>query len=307
MKGKVLVGTASWTDPGFIADWYPGKLPASERLRWYATRFNLMEVNSTFYQIPNRNFAERWCEQTPADFTFDVKLHRLLSRHSTKPELLPKDLRPKTSAKGKKLELTPALEEAVTGRFLEGLEPLEVGGKLGALLLQLSPSFSPHRNSLDELDHLLGLLKGRQVVIELRNRKWVVGRHFPDTEAWFKRHRVTFVMVDTPANSHFMIMPRIDLVTNRSLAYLRAHGRNAQGYIAGRTVAERFDYDYTEEEIDEMALRAGRIAPHVEEMHVLYNNNCSNYAPKAAALFQNVMAARHPELLPRKQEETSFI
>ena len=263
MKGKILVGTASWTDPGFIADWYPGKLPASERLHWCAAHINLVEVSSTFYQIPKRDFAKRWCEHTPADFIFDVKLHRLLSRHSTKPELLPSDLRPKTSAKGKKLELAPALGEAVIGRFLEGLEPLEAGGKLGALLLQLSPSFSPHMNSLDELNHMLGLLKGRKVAIELRNRNWVVGGHSHDSGAWFKKHKVTFVMVDTPANPHFMIIPGIDLVTNRSLAYLRAHGRNARGYIAGRTVEERFEYDYTKEEIDEMARRAGCIAPHV--------------------------------------------
>jgi uncharacterized protein YecE (DUF72 family) len=83
MTGLIRVGTASWTDPGFIADWYPADLPASERLRYYAERFNLVEVNSSFYAVPARKVVERWCEQTPDGFTFDVKLHRLLSRHST--------------------------------------------------------------------------------------------------------------------------------------------------------------------------------------------------------------------------------
>src|SRR5258708_5409560 len=101
MSSQILVGTTSWTDPGFVADWYPKKLSASDRLRWYAEHFNLVEVNSSFYQIPNRRFVERWRDQTPDNFTFDVKLHRLLSRHSTKPELLPKDLRGKVSVKGK--------------------------------------------------------------------------------------------------------------------------------------------------------------------------------------------------------------
>ncbi|MDB6125762.1 MAG: hypothetical protein JWQ71_4755 [Pedosphaera sp.] len=308
MKGKILVGTASWTDPGFIADWYPPKLPATERLRWYAEHFNLVEVNSSFYRIPERRFVERWCEQTPEGFTFDVKLHRFLSRHSTKPELLPKDLRPKASLSGKKVELTPALEEAVTERFLKSLEPFEDADKLGALLLQLSPSFSPRKNSLDELNHLLTLLKGRRIAIELRNRKWVVGEHFRDTEAWFKKHKVTFVMVDTPTNPHFMIMPKIDVVTNPKLAYLRAHGRNTRGYIAGRTVAERFDYDYSEAEIQEMAQRAENIVKHADELHMVYNNNASNYAPKAAIAFQNALVKRHPEVTPNEssQRETVY-
>src|SRR2546421_3805540 len=82
MEGKILTGTASWTDPGFIAEWYPPKLPASQRLRWYAEHFNLVEVNSTFYRIPDARIVQNWCDQTPQGFVFDIKLYRLLSRHS---------------------------------------------------------------------------------------------------------------------------------------------------------------------------------------------------------------------------------
>ncbi|HZQ46923.1 MAG TPA: DUF72 domain-containing protein, partial [Verrucomicrobiae bacterium] len=267
MKGKIFAGTASWSDISFINDWYPKKLPASERLRWYAEHFDLVEVNSTFYRVPVRRFVERWCEQTPEGFIFDVKLHRLLSRHSTKPQFLPADLRAKASIKGDKVELTQALEEEIAERFLESLEPFEETGKMGALLLQLSPSFSPGTNKLTELNHLLRLFNGRQLAVELRNRKWVTGAQLAETEAWYKKHKVTFVMVDAPAEPHFMIMPRIDLVTNRRLAYLRAHGRNARGYIAGRSVAERFNYDYSDKEIEEMARRAVKVAKHAEQLH----------------------------------------
>ena len=87
--GQILVGTASWTDPGFIADWYPAKLPPKERLGWYAQHFNLVEVNSSFYAVPAPEMTTRWCEQTPAGFVFDIKLHRLLSRHSTEARSTP--------------------------------------------------------------------------------------------------------------------------------------------------------------------------------------------------------------------------
>src|SRR5437773_1537078 len=66
--GRILVGTASWSDPGYIADWYPKGLPARERLPWYAQYFNLVEVNSTFYAVPDQKVVANWAEQTPADF-----------------------------------------------------------------------------------------------------------------------------------------------------------------------------------------------------------------------------------------------
>ncbi len=300
MGGKILVGTASWSDIGFVGDWYPRKLPATERLPWYAEHFSLVEVNSTFYQVPARRFVERWCEQTPDGFIFDVKLHKLLSRHSTKPQFLPADLRSKATVKRDKVELTPALEAEVAGRFLESLEPFEAAGKMGALLLQLSPAFSPFTNKLSELNHLLALFKGRRLAVELRNRNWVDREHLRDTKAWFEQHQVTFTMVDAPDDPHFMIMPGINLVTNRKLAYLRAHGRNARGYITGRSVAERFNYDYSDEEIEEMARRAINVAKHADELHVLYNNNTSNYAPKAAARLRKILTEEYSGAASKK-------
>src|SRR5437588_8943669 len=134
----IRVGTASWTDPGFIADWYPPDVPAGERLAWYAEHFDLVEVNSSFYAVPGETTVARWADRTPAEFVFDVKLHRLLSRHSTPVKYLPVALRPSAKVHGAKVELTPKLETALTKRFLKAVEPLRDTGKLGALLLQLS-------------------------------------------------------------------------------------------------------------------------------------------------------------------------
>src|SRR5438874_1322120 len=181
MAGKILTGTASWTDPGFVAEWYPPKLPASKRLRWYAEHFSLVEVNSTFYRIPDAKVVRSWRQQTPEDFIFDVKLHRLLSRHSTKPELLPLEIRLKARAGRGRVELTQALEKDVARRFLRGIEPLREAGKLGALLLQLSPGFSPRHNKLAELDSLFELLAEYHTAVELRNRHWVTPEALSET------------------------------------------------------------------------------------------------------------------------------
>src|ERR1700750_3075630 len=91
-SGKILVGTASWSDPGFVEHWYPKGMPAHERLAWYAQQFEMVEVNSTFYSVPEPRSVERWGMSTPENFIFDVKLHQLLSRHSTAVKMLPPQL-----------------------------------------------------------------------------------------------------------------------------------------------------------------------------------------------------------------------
>jgi uncharacterized protein YecE (DUF72 family) len=73
----------------------------------------------------------------------------------------------------------------------------------------------------------------------------------------------------------------VDEVTNASVAYLRLHGRNAKAYITGKTVAARFDYDYKEKEIAEVAERSKKLAAEARELHVIFNNNNLDYAPRA--------------------------
>src|SRR5947207_13766766 len=111
MAEQIRIGTASWTDPGFVEDWYPAKLAASHRLRWYAEHFNYVEVNATFYSIPAARVVERWCRETPADFLFDIKLPKLLSRHSMAAKFLPPDLRSRVPERDGNVELTPNSEE----------------------------------------------------------------------------------------------------------------------------------------------------------------------------------------------------
>jgi uncharacterized protein YecE (DUF72 family) len=281
---RILVGTASWSDPGFVARWYPKKLPASERLAWYAQHFELVEVNSTFYSAPEPRMIERWCAATPRNFTFDVKMHQLFSFHSTPVKLLPPDLqrRATTDAKGT-VKPTPALQEALLEIFLRSISIFRNAGKLGVLLLQLSPAFSPRKHHLQELESFLKLLDGYELAIEFRNRHWAVGGQLASTLSFLREHGVIFVNVDAPASDHFTVMPSdVNAVTNPRLAYLRLHGRDARAYVTGRTVAARFDYDYSDKEIAEVAERSKKLAREARELHVIFNNNNLDYAPRAA-------------------------
>src|SRR4051812_32551999 len=170
MAGRIVIGTSSWSDPGFVEEWYPPGLPARDRLPYYAERFEAVEVNSTFYAVPEERTVERWAAVTPAGFTFDVKLHRLLSRHAAGLDSLPPDLRDgaDVSERGR-VRVTPELEAALADRILATTRPLAGAGKLSTLLLQLSPAFRPGDHELDELAPLLVRLAPDPVAVEFRH------------------------------------------------------------------------------------------------------------------------------------------
>ena len=291
--GRTVVGTSSWADPGFVEEWYPPDLPARDRLTWYAEHFEAVEVNSTFYAIPGFSTAARWAAVTPETFTFDVKLHRALSRHSAPLDSLPEQLRDKveTGPRGRVL-LTEKLEAALAEATLEAVAPLVDAGKLSSFLLQCSPAFAPKDHSLDELTALVKRLAPWPVAIELRHKGWVDDKRVSDTLGWMVDHGAAWVSVDAPTGKAPTIMPPIDAVTRDDLAYLRAHGRNAEGYMRGRTVAERFAYRYSDEELREIGERAEWLAERVGasgSVRIQFNNNRGSDAPVAAARFRELI------------------
>ena len=317
MGGRILVGTSSWADPGFIKEWYPPKMPAGQRLGWYAERFEAVELNASFYAVPERETVRRWVDVTPDGFTFDVKLHKLLSRHSASLDSLPPSLRERarTTPRGR-VVLEDGLELALVDELLDAIEPLETAGKLGALLLQTTPAFKPRRpgrgsagqgepdvqdatvgpdddqpgpNRLVELEPLVAAVAPRKLALELRNRHWVEGEQLSETLAWCSEHGVAFVCVDAPPGDHFSIMPAVDAVTRDDLAYVRLHGRDTHGYLTGKTVAERFGWVYGDAELEEVAGRVRNLADQAAEVHVLFNNNRDDDAPSAARRFRALL------------------
>jgi len=287
---RITVGTSSWADPGFVKEWYPPRMPAKERLPWYAQRFDAVELNSSFYAVPDRNTVHGWVDATPKNFTFDVKAHRALSRHAAPLDSLPPDMRDgvKTNQCGRVL-LTEELEEALARRLVEETAPLAQAGKLGAFLVQLTPAFAPNKNELTELDALVGALCSRPVAIELRHRGWVAEKRIDRTLSWFTERGVAFVCVDAPPGDHVPIMPPIDATTRDDLAYVRLHGRNTDGYMSGRSVAERFGWRYGDDELEEVAGRARALAESAGDVHVMFNNNRGDDAPTAAQRFRALL------------------
>jgi uncharacterized protein YecE (DUF72 family) len=286
----IVVGTSSWADPGFVEHWYPQGLPQDERLPFYAERFDAVELNSSFYAIPAVSTVERWAEITRDGFLFDVKLHKLLSRHAAQLKELPVDLRDQaeTTDRGRVIG-DDALIDEMCRRTLEAAKPLADTGKLGAFLLQLTPGFDPAKNELDELTPVIEGLAPHVVAVEFRRRSWADPQRLERALAYLSEHDAVFVSVDTPPGDQVPIFPPIDAVTDERLAYMRCHGRNTEGYTHGRTVAERFDYEYSKPELEEIAGRAQKLEQEAEQVHVMFNNNARELAPKAARGLRGVL------------------
>jgi len=290
VSGRIVVGTSSWADPGFIEEWYPEGLDQKELLPYYARHFEGVEVNSTFYGVPSRTVVRRWAEVTPEGFTFDVKLHQALSRHSAEVGTLPKALRDRvdTTPRGR-VRPSRDLDRELGRRYLRAVQPLADAGKFSSFLLQLSPAFKPGAKELDELEDLLATLAPHPVAIEFRHRAWLAADRRERTLGWLEDHGAAFVAVDAPEGKPPTLLPRLDAVTRPDLAYLRAHGRNARGWIKGRTVAERFGYRYTKKELRELEGRAERMAEEAGTVRMMFNNNRGSDAPVAAGQMRELL------------------
>jgi uncharacterized protein YecE (DUF72 family) len=284
MPGLIVIGTGGWS----AQEWYPPGLPARDRLSWYAERFDGVEVDSTFYALPARRSVERWAAITPPGFTFDVKLHRLLSRHAAPLSSLPTDLRPDATVNERgRVALTAELAEAMYRRTWETVAPLREAGKLSSFLLQLTPAFNPGEHRLAELEPVVAAFAPVPVAIELRHRDWL--RDPDKTLAWFRDAGAAFVGVDEPTVDAPIVLPRFDAVTRDDLAYLRAHGRNAEGYLRGRTAGERFTYEYSDDELSELVERARSLAESAATVRMMFANG--GYAIAAVRRARELLAA----------------
>jgi uncharacterized protein YecE (DUF72 family) len=293
---SIRVGTASWTDPEFIkAGWYPAdvKDDADARLRYYAERFPMVEVNSTFYALPRIETVAAWAERTPQDFRFNVKAHQVVSGHPSEPGRLPPELRklPATmDDRGRIRRASRELRDAVIDSLLEAVGPL--GDKLEAVLIQFPPYVAAGDRQRREIGRILERLAPARAAVEFRHRSWAADGEREPTEELLAAHGAAWVAVDAPRLDVASAMPPITPVTTDALAYVRLHGRNADTWTRGRSVAERFDYQYSAEEMEEWIRPVLEMAERAQEVAVVFNNNARDFALRNAKEFQELLHMR---------------
>jgi uncharacterized protein YecE (DUF72 family) len=284
--GRIKVGISSWTEPTLVkSGWYPSDaITAEDRLRYYASRFPIVEVDSTFYAIPNDKTAKLWVERTPKDFTFNAKAYALLTQHPTPASRLPKDLREKVSESKANVyfkDLGPREKETIWDRFRESLQPLHDAGKLGAIVFQFPKWFLPSPSAYRFMEDLREWLPDFGIAIEFRQVSWMKEDRRPRVVQFLKDHGFTYVVVDEPQGFGSSVLPVVAVTA--PLGMVRFHGRNRETWEKkGISTAEKFRYLYQPSELKAWVPKLQDMAKHAGEVHAVFNNCYSDYAVRNA-------------------------
>lgn len=280
------IGTSGWHYPGGRGSWngifYPrpeDRPRGFDELRFYAERFNTVEVNSTFYGQPRAQVCLGWVKRTPPDFEFSVKL-------------LQKFTHPATA-----FDRTP-VSAADVDAFRGGIEPLAAAGKLGALLAQFPSRFHDTPDARHYLAWLMSTFRDYPLAVELRHRSWSDAR--AATAALLATHGAAWVQIDEPK---FGASIRQAFTPNAErLMYVRLHGRNAAEWWDHEEAEDRYNYLYSAEELAPIIGRLRAARDQVRQLYLYLNNHFAAQAVANATMVREMLdepvtARMPPELV----------
>jgi len=273
-------------------------MTAEARLRHYAGVFDVVEVNASFYAIPDVRTTVQWVARTPPGFIFHLKAFAPMTGHRARPEALPAVMRAllpgalRLTGRGE-LEastLPPEALDAAFSVFRAAVEPIAQAGKLGYILFQLAPWVHYGPAQLDYLASLPGRLPGSTVAVEFRHRSWY-GEHTEQTLAVLREARLAHVIVDAPAVPN--AVPRVVAATAPT-AIVRLHGRHGEGWLAqlrgeGPSVREKYDYLYAERELQGLVPEVAALAENAEHVFISFNNNNRAYPVQNALMMKRLL------------------
>ena len=267
------VGTSGWNYPTGKGTWngifYPfpeDRQRGFDELAFYAERFNVVEVNSTFYGQPRATVALGWARRTPASFEFTVKLFQKF----THPGM--------TSDKA-------AVSQADVDAFKGGIDPLAAAGKLGPILAQFPSSFHRTPEAVAYLEWLMRTFANYTLAVELRHASW--SDTAAETRALLGGGHATWVQIDEPK---FESSVRQDLaVTGSDLLYLRFHGRNAAEWWDRDQAEDRYNYYYSATELAPIVSKVRQAQLAAKKAYLLLNNHFSAQAVANATTLKKML------------------
>ncbi len=287
----IRIGTASWTDKTLIASgrFYPKEAKNAEaRLRFYASQFPIVEVDSSYYAMPTPATAQLWAERTPEGFVMNVKSFRLFTGHPTSPMVLHRDLQGIAGgAAGPTFfyrDLPNELTDELWRRFREALLPLRAAGRLGLVHFQFPPWLVSEAAARAHVELCVQRMSGFDLGVEFRHASWFAGvDRQRQTLAFLRELGVAHTVVDGP-QGFYNSVPAVWEATHPRYALLRLHGRNAETWnVKGQTAAsDRFNYDYPERDLAELVPRLERLALTAMQTHVIFNNNMEDQGQRNA-------------------------
>ncbi|MEO5670654.1 MAG: DUF72 domain-containing protein [Ramlibacter sp.] len=293
---KILIGSASWTDKTLIdcGRFYPREAKSAEaRLRFYATQFPMVEVDSSYYGMPTPANAQLWADRTPEGFVFNVKAFRLFTGHQTSPIVLHKDIQQALGPNAPKAlyyKDTPVeIRDELWRRFIEALQPLQAAGKLGAVHFQFAPWLLRNREGMDHVRHCVEKLPQHTLAVEFRNKSWFDGANLDKTIALERELGVVHTVVDEP-QGFANCVPCVWEATHPKLALVRLHGRNRDTWnIKASASSSRFNYWYSQDELAAMVPEIRHMATLADVVHVVFNTNYEDQGQVNARLMMQLL------------------
>jgi uncharacterized protein YecE (DUF72 family) len=300
MAGRLLIGTAGWTDPTLIKCkcFYPPEAKTAEtRLRFYASQFDVVELDSSFYAIPSVDNAIGWARHTPDGFTFDVKAFRLFTQHQTPVRTLPAEAReeaePLANSRGNVYyeDLPEALVGDLWQRFKDSLSPLKSAAKLGYILLQFPAWVTKRRSNIRFIEKCASRLEDYTVAVEFRHRSWLDEDDRRETLAFLREQNLALVVVDEPQGFKSSV-PALWEATSPDLSVVRFHGRNAETWMKRglKSAAERFDYLYSRQELEAFVAPLQSLREQSRQVHAIFNNCMEDKAQRNARQLADLIA-----------------
>ncbi len=286
---NIHVGTCSWAEKTLLesGEFYPkGVTTAEERLKYYASHFDTVEVDSTYYSIPSIRTAELWVSRTPDDFIFNIKAYGALTGHRTDPKTLPKILREQLSPSEREQKhiyiKEPSLLKAIADLFVSSLQPLKVAGKIGVLVFQFPPWFWYKNENYDYIRKCKELMEGMSLAVEFRHGSWLTDHHAEDVFKFLRENEITYVTTDEPQFGNLATVPYLPEATS-DIAYFRLHGRNKETWLKrGIETFLRYDYLYSLMELTEFVASAAKLTEKAKTTFVMFNNCHGGFAVRNA-------------------------
>jgi uncharacterized protein YecE (DUF72 family) len=235
-KGNISLGTSGWSYKEWEEVFY--QKGEKRKLRAYSQVFKTAEIDSTFYGYPSKGTVMGWLRYSPSDFVFTAKLPKVITHE-------------------KKLGLKSDVKSDLVA-FLEVMRPLQLGGKLACLLIQLPPKYDYNPENLEAFFRLLDPVF--KYAVEFRNLSWI------RDETWdlLKKFEVSYTIVDEP-----LLPPEVHLTSD--IAYFRWHGRGEQPW---------FDYRYSKDELEPWIPKVEEASRKVKKVVGYFNNHFHGYAPE---------------------------
>lgn len=297
MPADFYIGSSSWVDKALVGSgrFYPPDVKDSEsRLAYYAQRFNLAEVDSTYYALPSRRNTERWAAAVPDGFRFIVKAFALFSQHPTPLSSIPKSfqeaLPPETLKKARLYhkDVPPEVSEELWRIFSRALGPMRETGKLGAVLIDFPPWYVPSEAARGYIAEARRHLPDDSVIVEFRNRLWVDEGEAERTFSLLRELACGFVCVDEPPGLKSSF-PAVVAVT-APVAAVRFRGRNAERWEEkGAATEERLNWSYSDEELAGWLPRIERLAAEADEVYLTFNTKAEDQGVANARRLQRLL------------------